>query len=363
MERDKGLGKVLLSPLAGLFYLVVKGRHILYNIKVLKSHTPSVPTICVGNLTVGGTGKTPHIELLIELLSKDYKLAVLSRGYKRKYKGSREVLFTDSSSNVGDEPLQIKQKFPSIPVFVNVNRVEGVSQITEAYPDVDIILLDDAFQHRKISAGLNILLIDYNRPIWEDTMLPIGNLRDSYDQINRANVVIITKCPPTLSPMDKRILTKKLQLYPYQTLLFSHIDYDQPKPLFPSAVPYSTSKNTIVISGIAVPQPFIKHVELMSTTVQPLIFPDHHNFTTKDIDLIVNSFRKHDQPINLITTEKDAKRLLNLNLPEDVKNYLYFVPIKAKLSDNTDNVLFNKIVRYVRENSSYGGIHKTKNSK
>ena len=363
MERDKGLGKVLLSPLAGLFYLVVKGRHILYNTRILKSHAPSIPTICVGNLTVGGTGKTPHIELLIELLSKDYKLAVLSRGYKRKYKGSREVLTTDSSSNVGDEPLQIKQKFPSTPVFVNANRVEGVSQITEAYPDVDIILLDDAFQHRKISAGLNILLIDYNRPIWEDNMLPIGNLRDSYDQINRANVVIITKCPPTLSPMDKRILTKKLQLYPYQTLLFSHIDYDQPKPLFPSAVPYSTSKKTIVIAGIAVPQPFIEHVELMGTTVQSLIFPDHHNFTTKDIDLIVSTFKRYDQSVNLITTEKDAKRLLDLDLPEEVKNYLYFVPIKAKLSDSTDNVLLNKIVRYVRENSSYGGIHKTTNSK
>jgi tetraacyldisaccharide 4'-kinase len=362
VERDKGLGKVLLSPLAGLFYLVVKGRHILYNTNILKSHKPSTPTICVGNLTVGGTGKTPHIELLIELLSKHYKLAVLSRGYKRKHKGSREVLATDSSSNVGDEPLQIKQKFPTTPVFVNANRVEGVTQITEAYPDVAIILLDDAFQHRKISAGLNILLIDYNRPIWEDTMLPIGNLRDSYDQINRANVVIITKCPQDISPMDKRILTKKLQLYPYQTLLFSHIEYDQPKPLFPTAVPYKTSINTIVVAGIAVPKPFINHVESMGTTVQPLIFPDHHNFTSKDIDLLVSSFRRYNQPVNLVTTEKDAKRLWDLSLPEDVKKYLYFVPIKAKLSDSTDNVLFNKIVRYVKENSSHGGIHKGKNT-
>lgn len=363
MERDKGIGKILLSPLAGLFYLAVKGRHILYNTKILKSYRPSVPTICVGNLTVGGTGKTPHIELLIELLSKDYKLAVLSRGYKRKYKGSREVFSTDSSSNVGDEPLQIKQKFPNTHVFVNANRVEGVAQITEAHPEVDIILLDDAFQHRRIDAGFNILLIDYNRPIWEDTMLPIGNLRDSYDQINRANVVIVTKCPPTLSPMDRRILTKKLQLYPYQVLFFSHIEYDLPKPLFSSTLPYNASKKAIAIAGIAAPQPFIKHLEETSTAVQPLIFPDHHNFTSKDINLIVSTFKRYDQPVNLITTEKDAKRLLDLNLPEEIRNYLYFVPIKATLSDNADNVLFNKIVRYVRENSSYSRIHKAKDSK
>lgn len=363
MERDKGLGKVLLSPIAGLFYLVVKGRHILYNTKILKSHKPTIPTICVGNLTVGGTGKTPHIELLIDLLSKNYKPAVLSRGYKRKSKGSHEVLVTDISSKVGDEPLQIKQKYPSTPVFVNANRIEGISQISKAYPDVNIILLDDAFQHRKVAAGLNILLIDYNRPIWEDSMLPIGNLRDSYDQINRANIVIITKCPSSITPMDKRILTKKLQLYPYQTLLFSHIEYDLPKPLFPNAVPFSTRKNTIAIAGIAVPQPFINHIESMGTTVQPLTFPDHHNFTQKDINLIVNTFKRHKEPVNLITTEKDAKRLSELSLPEEIKNYLYFVPIKAKLSDNTDNVLFNKIERYVREYSSNSRVFKGKNSK
>lgn len=362
MERDKGLGKILLAPVAGLFYLVVKGRHTLYNANILKSHKPSIPTICVGNITVGGTGKTPHIELLIELLSKNYQLAVLSRGYKRKYKGSREVLTSDVYSNVGDEPLQIKQKFPNIPVFVNAKRVEGVAQIAVAYPNVDIILLDDAFQHRKIAAGLNIILIDYNRPIWEDNMLPIGNLRDSYDQISRANVVIITKCPANLSPMDKRILTKKLQLYPYQTLLFSHIEYGQPAPIFPDSKSYEKSEETIVIAGIAAPQPFINHVKSMNTKVTPLIFPDHHNFTSKDINLIVSEFRKKHQSVNLVTTEKDAKRLLEANLPEEIKNYLYFVPIKARLSDNSDNVLFNKIAKYVKENSGYCGVHQGKNT-
>lgn len=347
-----------MAPAAGLFFLVVKIRHILYDIKVFKSYKPTISTICVGNLTVGGTGKTPHIELLIELLSKKYRVAVLSRGYKRKSKGSHEVLTTDLSSHVGDEPLQIKQKFPSTTVFVNANRIEGVKQIVESQPNTDIILLDDAFQHRKITAGLNILLIDYNRPIWDDNMLPIGNLRDTTDQIIRANVVIITKCPATLSPMERRVLTKKLYLYPYQTLLFSHIEYSQPKPLFATSIPYKRSNDTIVIAGIAVPQPFIDHVKLMNTSVIPIVFPDHHNFTSKDIELITRTFKAQKQPVNLITTEKDAKRLFDLDLPEEVKNYLYFVPIKARLSDCSDEVLLNKIVRYVKENTGDCGLHK-----
>lgn len=358
MERSKGLGKVLLAPAAVLFFLVVKVRHILYDIKVFKSYKPTIPTICVGNLTVGGTGKTPHIELLIGLLSKKYSIAVLSRGYKRKSKGSHEVLTNDLSTQVGDEPLQIKQKFPNTTVFVNANRVEGVKQIVEKHPNTDIILLDDAFQHRKITPGLNILLIDYNRPIWDDNMLPTGNLRDTVDQISRANVVVITKCPPTLSPMEKRVITKRLYLYPYQTLLFSYIEYGLPKPLFASPIPYKRSNETIVIAGIAVPQPFIDHVKLMNTNVIPIVFPDHHNFSPKDIELIIRTFKNQKEPVNLITTEKDAKRLFDLDLPEEVKNYLYFVPIKARLSDCTDEVLLNKIVRYVKENTGDCGLHK-----
>lgn len=363
MEREKGLGKILLAPVAGLFYLVVKGRHILYNTNILKSYKPSVPTICVGNLTVGGTGKTPHIEHLIEILSNRYRLAVLSRGYKRKSKGGKEVQATDSSIMVGDEPLQIKQKFNGVPVFVNANRVEGVAQITEAYPDTDIILLDDAFQHRKITAGINILLIDYNRPIWEDSMLPIGNLRDSDDQISRANIVIVTKCPPTLSPMDKRIITKKLQLYPYQTLMFSRIEYSKPSPLFAETVPYKQNKHTIVVAGIAAPQPFIDHVEKTRTNVQALVYPDHHNFSKEDISRITSTFEGYSAPVNIITTEKDAKRLMSANLPDEVKKYFYFVPIKAALFDNADSVLINNISRYVKENADNSGVYQDESSK
>lgn len=357
MERSRGLGRILLAPAAGIYYLVVRIRHVLYDTKVFKSYKPAISTICVGNLTVGGTGKTPHIELLIQLLSKKYKLAVLSRGYKRKSRGAREIAASDDAANAGDEPLQIKQKFPHIPVFVNANRVQGVEEIKQAYPATDLVLLDDAFQHRKIKSGFNILLVDYNRPIWEDCMLPIGNLRDTVNQAIRANVVIVTKCPNNISPIEKRIISKKLRLYPYQTLLFSHVEYDYPKPLFATANPFKIEQETIVVAGIASPQPFVNHIKLMNTKVNPIIFSDHHNFTEKDINDIADKFRKLHSSCNIVTTEKDAKRLLSMDIPEDVKNYLYFVPIKAKLSDNTDDVLFNKIIRYVKENPNHSGLH------
>lgn len=358
VERNKGFGKILLSPVAGIYYLVVALRNALYDTGIFNTYHPKTPTICVGNLTVGGTGKTPHIELLIGLLADKYRLAVLSRGYKRSSKGYKEVTVDDTSAEAGDEPLQIKHKFPQIKVAVNANRKDGIDQLTFTHPDTEIILLDDAFQHRKVTAGFNILLIDYNRPIWEDSMLPIGNLRDTSSQIKRANVIIVTKCPSCMKPLDRRLLSKKLNLYPYQTLLFSSTEYDKPIPLFKDAQTFSATPNTIALTGIAEPTPFISHLESRYKNVTPLAFPDHHNFTTKDISQIAELFNKLGKAANIITTEKDAKRLASLNLPEDVKNYLYFVPIKAKLSEDSDTVLLNKIVKYVRENTGNRGFYK-----
>ena len=358
MKRNRGIGKALLAPAAGVFYLVVKIRHVLYNWGIISSMSPKVATICVGNLTVGGTGKTPHIELLIDLLRKKYKLAVLSRGYKRKTKGFQSVETSSTSAEVGDEPLQIKQKFPQISVAVDANRAEGINQLTFKDPSIDIILLDDAFQHRKVKAGFNIILIDFNRPIWEDTMLPIGNLRDTVDQLDRANIVIITKCLSDLTPLDKRLLSKKIRLYPYQKLLFSSIKYGTPEPLFDNAVPFKPSKKAVIIAGIAEPTPFINHVKTLATEVHPLIFPDHHQFALQDIYRIADAIPETADGINIFTTEKDAKRLIGMSLPEHIKKYLYFVPIKAHLSDDADEVLLNKIVRYVKENTGNSIVHK-----
>lgn len=358
MKRDEGLVRVLLLPVAAIFYTIVKIRHFLYDMGILSSFNPKTATICVGNLTVGGTGKTPHIELLIELLRPQYKLAVLSRGYKRMSKGYREVLTDDTTADAGDEPLQIKQKYPQTVVAVDADRTEGINQITFTHPTTDIILLDDAFQHRKVTAGLNIVLIDYNRPIWEDCMLPAGNLRDTKSQLKRANVVIITKCPACMNPLEKRIMSKHLTLYPYQTLLFSHIEYSQPQPLFESTKPLEKASHNLLISGIAEPTPFLQHMEKIYPDIETIIYPDHYNFTSGDIDKITSLARKYNDRVNIFTTEKDAKRLLSMEMPEELRNYLYFVPIKARLSDDKEPILKNKIDRYVRENTSYRKLHK-----
>lgn len=351
---------MLLAPIAGVYFIIVKTRNLLYDCGLFHSFQPKIPTICVGNLTVGGTGKTPHIELLVKELSKKYQLAVLSRGYKRKSKGYKEIQVSDVASEAGDEPLQIKQKFSKTVVAVNADRKEGINQIAFSHPDTQIILLDDAFQHRKVSAGYNILLIDYNRPTWEDTMLPIGNLRDTSCQIKRANAVIITKCPPSITPLEKRLLSKKLSLFPYQMLLFSHIEYDVPQPLFETTKPYKKENTAIAVSGIAEPAPFIEHVKTLSPNIETVAFPDHHNFAQKDIDKIVEATSSLSGAYNILTTEKDAKRLASIDMPDEVKNYLYFVPIKARLAEETNELLINKIEKYVRENSSYRRFYKGK---
>ena len=348
-----------LIPLSWLYGIGVGFRNQLFNIGLLKQHDYDIPIISVGNITVGGAGKTPHVEYLIRLLKDKVKVAVLSRGYKRKTHGY--VLANDSSTvtDIGDEPYQMKQKYQDVHIAVDKKRVDGIAHITgdAETNDTDVILLDDAFQHRYVKPGINILLVDYHRLIIYDKLLPAGRLREPQSGKNRADIVIITKCPKDLKPMEFRVLTKAMNLYPYQSLYFTTIEYESLTPLF--AKEKSTiekealeDKHVMLITGIASPKQIIidlkPHVKEMTT----LAFSDHHQFKSKDIMKINETFNAIKGEKIIVTTEKDATRLEQLEgLSEEVKQKLYVLPIKVKFMINQEEEFNDKIIDYVRKNS------------
>ena len=348
-----------LIPLSWLYGIGVGFRNQLFNIGLLKQHDYDIPIISVGNITVGGAGKTPHVEYLIRLLKDKVKVAVLSRGYKRKTHGY--VLANDSSTvtDIGDEPYQMKQKYQDVHIAVDKKRVDGIAHITgdAETNDTDVILLDDAFQHRYVKPEINILLVDYHRLIIYDKLLPAGRLREPQSGKNRADIVIITKCPKDLKPMEFRVLTKAMNLYPYQSLYFTTIEYESLTPLF--AKEKSTiekealeDKHVMLITGIASPKQIIidlkPHVKEMTT----LAFSDHHQFKSKDIMKINETFNAIKGEKIIVTTEKDATRLEQLEgLSEEVKQNLYVLPIKVKFMINQEEEFNDKIIDYVRKNS------------
>ena len=348
-----------LIPLSWLYGIGVGFRNQLFNIGLLKQHDYDIPIISVGNITVGGAGKTPHVEYLIRLLKDKVKVAVLSRGYKRKTHGY--VLANDSSTvtDIGDEPYQMKQKYQDVHIAVDKKRVDGIAHITgdAETNDTDVILLDDAFQHRYVKPGINILLVDYHRLIIYDKLLPAGRLREPQSGKNRADIVIITKCPKDLKPMEFRVLTKAMNLYPYQSLYFTTIEYESLIPLFAkekSTIEKETleDKHVMLITGIASPKQIIidlkPHVKEMTT----LAFSDHHQFKSKDIMKINETFNAIKGEKIIVTTEKDATRLEQLEgLSEEVKQNLYVLPIKVKFMINQEEEFNDKIIDYVRKSS------------
>ncbi len=357
--------KILLYPLSLLYGLVVYLRNMLYDAQVFKSTEFEIPVISIGNITVGGTGKTPHTEYLVELLQKHARVATLSRGYKRKTKGFMLVQESSQVQNVGDEPLQIKQKFPEATVAVDENRVHGINQLLgDQNHTPDVVLLDDAYQHRKVTPGINILLIDYNRPIDEDHLLPMGRLRERVYQRRRANVIIYTKCPDEIPPITRRIIMKNVNLRPYQSLYFTTMTYGELQPVFPQLATENpvfgeNRMNSIMLSGIANPKPFRKYLKANSNLLDEIVFSDHHNFTNRDFKQIEQLFtsRKAKQPY-ILTTEKDAVRLRSSNqLSDELKARMFYVPVKIKFLDSEGKSFDKKIVGYVKDNRSNRKLH------
>ena len=354
-----------LLALSWFYGLGVGIRNLLFEMGVLKSRSFNTPVISVGNITVGGTGKTPHVEYLIRLLKDKMNVAVLSRGYKRKSSG---YILSDKDTPmrmIGDEPYQIKQKFPDITVAVDKKRTRGITNLTEAdgAPDVDVILLDDAFQHRYVKPGLNILLVDYHRLIVYDRLLPAGRLREPVRAKDRADIVIITKCPKDLKPMEFRVITKAMKLYPYQQLYFSTLEYDTPRAVFSGKTfdENLNGKNILLLTGIASPEQMMHDLQEYDAEITPLTFGDHHDFSKKDVAKINESFASIPEPKVILTTDKDATRLMATDgLSDEVKNNLYSLPMRIVIMQEQEEEFNNKILGYVYKNSRNSILAKRK---
>ena len=348
-----------LLPLSWCYGMGVKLRNLLFETGVLKSRAFQVPVVAVGNITVGGTGKTPHVEYLAGVLKDIFKVAVLSRGYKRDSKGFIVADANTPMHMIGDEPYQMKQKFPDVTIAVDKNRCHGIDSLIENDNKLDVVLLDDAFQHRYVKPGINILLVDYHRLIIYDTLLPAGRLREPFQGKNRADIVIVTKCPKELKPMEYRVITKAMSLYPYQRLYFSTFEYDNLRAVFPNA--HNTriqqlndlqDHHTLLLTGIGLPQQLEHDLSPVITHLTPMTFADHHQFCKKDIQLINETFNALPLPRCIITTEKDLTRLKNVEgLSDDIKKNLYVLPVRVKFMQNQEDMFNQQIIDYVRKNS------------
>lgn len=370
------IDKILLFP----YWLALKIRHFLYDTGTYKVESADVPTICVGNVSVGGTGKTPHTEMLLRMLLEDSEwggknIAVLSRGYKRKTKGFQQVVADGTSKEYGDEPLQIKKKFPQVTVAVDASRLEGCDFL--AHPEklhtkkqgkrcknkdfapADLIILDDAFQHRALKPSLSIVLTDYNRPSFNDYLLPVGRLRDLRERLSAADIVIVSKCPADLNPWQKCTFAENCGLKMYdpskccgqrkdgsiQHIFFTHITYDAALPVFPEANQrYLYTKNLVLFTGIANDRPLMSWLNGTYKVVKHFNFPDHHNFTGQDISRITAAAREYPTAV-LMTTEKDAQRLADCGkIKEELKQKMFYSPIKTEFFDQNDREMFISVL-------------------
>ena len=349
----------LLYPVSLIFGLITNFRNFLYNTKILPSSEFAIPVICIGNITVGGTGKTPHTEYLVNLLQKQFKVAVLSRGYKRASTGFQIVTASSIVSDTGDEPLQIACKFPDALVVVDRNRKNGIKEIIKSYPEIEVILLDDAFQRRQITPGFSILLSDFGRLMTRDYMLPYGNLRENISNIRRANVIIVTKSPVNISAMQRRLIVNEINKASYQKIFFTSVKYNSPKPIFITNNPLSEpdfSKPNItgilLVTGIANPRPFKEFIQTIADEVIHLQYPDHYNFKENDITTISESFAKLKSQVKyIITTEKDSVKLKELtNATDLLQNSVYYFPIGIDFLNGYKNDFDKLIIDYVRKN-------------
>lgn len=332
--------------------MVITIRHRLYDWGVFKSHTFDIPIICVGNITVGGTGKTPMVEYLIATLSSDYRIAVLSRGYGRRTKGYREVQTSDSYLDVGDEPLQMKLKSPDTVVVVSEDRVAGIERIRKEHPEVTLIVMDDGFQHRKVKAKVNIILIDSTRPVDDDKMLPLGRLRDLRSRLSAAHLFIVTKCSDEMTPLDKRLWRNKLRSVAYQKVYFSRIESRRVSPLFEfdDREEVNYGQQAILLSGIGNPRPFVREAEVRFNVVDKMLFGDHHYFTAEDMRRLYDKL-KHNPRAVIIMTEKDAVRLRRSKLPEPLMRAMYFLPIHIDFVEGPDTDLRGNIIAEIKYES------------
>jgi tetraacyldisaccharide 4'-kinase len=320
--------KIILQKIASMLYgMAIHIRNMLFDKDIIKGKSYDIPIICIGNITAGGTGKTPMVELVVSYLSQSRKVAVLSRGYGRRTRGYRVVdgLF-DHYLDVGDEPLQIKRKFPQVPVIVCERRTEGIERLMEQFPDTEIIVMDDGFQHRWVKPYLNIVMIDYTRPVDKDSFMPMGQLRDSLDSLDRANLFIFTKCPQGILKRDMNFMIAGLKKKPSQATFFSRPLYREVRSLSSGApVVLPDNSRVIAMSGIGNNEAFFKGLTERYQVVHTIGLEDHYKYSVGDADMMFDAFQLHPEAYFIITTDKDAIKLASLdNFPEELRERIFY---------------------------------------
>lgn len=348
----------MLLPLSKLYGFGAALRNLLFDWRILKETTFPVPVVVVGNLVAGGTGKTPHTEFIIDHLKYKYHIGMLSRGYKRTTKGFVLATRRSTPADIGDEPFQIYQKFGGeITVAVCEDRCAGIEEMLRIDPKINLVVLDDAFQHRYVKPTVAVVLTEFNRPVFYDKLLPLGRLRESAKALSRADILIVTKCPEQLKPVEFRIFKNNLKIFPYQKLFFSRYDYKPLQPLFPDEAipaPYLSWLNdgdaVMLLSGIANPRPLVRYLRGFHAPLKIKSFPDHHAFTRRDMEALRKEFDQMEGERKIIvTTEKDSVRLAgNPYFPQELKQHIYYLPIEVKFdtrfSGNFEDELLKALI-------------------
>lgn len=353
------LSKIILFPLSLIYGLVMIVRNSLYDLGILKSRSFDVPVICVGNLSTGGTGKTPAIEYLVKLLHrKGYRPAVLSRGYGRITKSYMEVKRLHTAKDAGDEPCQLKQKFPGVVVALCSDRVTGIESLCENHPNIDVILLDDGYQHRAVKAGLNVLLTEYTSLFTFQTLLPAGRLREPVYGRKRADILLITKCPNVYSPIEYRRIFETVKPFSHQTMYLSYLSYRDPVKFDPDnpdpdTVPLTSELKVLLFTGIANAIPLKNQVMRHCKELQFIEFSDHHYYTKRDFKKITSAL-DNMPPVNrmVLTTEKDMQRIRGGSLEEKFMSLpLFYIPVRIGVHKSPEHPAFDeKIIAYVEKN-------------
>lgn len=341
----------LLLPFSFIYSGITSMRNLMYDRGWKRSVRFSVPVICVGNITVGGTGKTPCIEYLIRLVSESHKPSLISRGYRRKTKGLLMATSLSDADEIGDEPFQMKRRFPNLPIVVSADRVLGINHLIRN-SDTDVVLMDDGFQHRSVKAGLYVLMTDYHRPMWNDYTFPAGMLREPASGRRRAAIIIVNKCPNHLSQEEQESIRKRLIVNGEQNLFFTRIKYGNFKSFSSESGMGDVAYDTIIaVSGIGNPHPFHAYLKQKARTIVEMPFGDHHHFTQEDLDGVEHQFVAA-QCVNkcVVITEKDAARLHGVDLSGyGFASHLLFLPIELEFL-NGKNKFDQLIEQYVGKN-------------
>lgn len=353
--------RIFLYPFALLYGGVIWLRNRLYDAGFSSSVKFSTPVITVGNLNVGGTGKTPHVEYLVRLLQYEYKVATMSRGYKRSTQGFLLAGKETNALQIGDEPMQYHLKFPELVVSVAEDRMLGIPELLGRRPEVEIILLDDAYQHRSVRAGLNILITEYSKPYYEDYILPFGRLREGRSAAKRADIIVVSKSPVALQEVDAESVRTKLKAAGHQQVFFTSLRYGQPYDFFTGAPFGLAAKNILLVCAIARPQPLIIQLETCCKEVHVLSYPDHHYFLSKDLEEIKSTFEAWQSEAKVIvTTEKDATRLhLHRKVLSEWGIPVVVMPVEVVVLLNQQDAFDIRVKNFVQDevNENFQAFH------